>query len=265
MKRPATSSGSRPRGANSSAAPKIKVKRNSARPQIKASRGSGGPVKRRKVAPSPRSQQPTRTVSETDRRVAETRRQSLGSIGGGGTQVRAVAAGGAAAGAVRVVQEVARPARAVTRPVLKVVSGGLDAIPQAAGRATPATRSRLLIMLIGAMAAGLIYINVGKLESGDGFTRYQQKSLELQRENTALHSRIANLRAAERIKFYAKKQGLVMPAPQQFDYLKSRKGDAERAANSYSAPLTQAKPLEPGASASTGAPQGATVAVGTGL
>jgi hypothetical protein len=261
VKRPATNNKGRAKAASGS---KIKVTRNSARPQIKASRGPGGPVKTRKVAPSSRRAEPERRVSDTDRRVAETRRQSLGSISSGGTSVRAVSSGGGAA--ARVVQEVARPVGAVTRPVLKVVSGGIEAIPQAANRATPATRGRLLILLIGALAAGLIYINVGKLEAGDGFTRYQQRSLELQRENTALHSRIANLRAAERIKFYAKKQGLVMPAPEQFKYLRARRGDAERAANSYTAPLTQARPLDPGATAATSAPTaGATTATGAGL
>lgn len=282
MKRPATNSGRRaaakPSGAKGQSVrkqsePQIKVSRNSARPQIKASRGPGGPAKRRRVAPSSRETTRPRGVSSVDRRVAETRRQSLGSLNGapmrtptrgggakasvrttGGGSVRAVAAGagGGAAAAARVVQEVARPVGAVTRPVLRVVSGGLEAIPNAAGRATPATRSRLLILLAGALAAGLIYINVGKLEAGDGYAKYAERSVELQRENTQLRSRIANLRAAERIKLYAEKQGLVMPAPEQFEYLKRRRGDAERAARNYVAPVTAAKPTAPGATAATG-------------
>jgi hypothetical protein len=243
-------------------APQIKVTRNSRRPQIKASRGPGGPTKQRRVSPSRRPVQP-RPVSETDRRVAETRRQSLSSLGAtqGSGGVRAVASGGgAAASAVRVVQEVARPVGAITRPVLRLVGGGIEAIPQAAGRATPATRGRLLIMLVGALAAGLIYINVGRLEAGDGFAKYQERSLELQRENTALRSRITNLRAADRIKSYARMQGLVMPAPQQFSYLKSRRGDALKAAENYSAPVSSARPLPPGASAAVGAGPTAPVA-----
>ena len=83
MKRPATNGGRRkaPSAGKSRNAPEIKVTRNSARPQIKASRGPGGPVKRRKVAPSSRGRQAPRSVAEADRRVAETRRQSLSSIG----------------------------------------------------------------------------------------------------------------------------------------------------------------------------------------
>ncbi|MFT4048659.1 MAG: hypothetical protein QM648_02335 [Solirubrobacterales bacterium] len=301
MKRPATSGGRRKAPARSRAAaarpaapkragakksePQIKVTRNSPRPQIKASRGPGGPVKRRKVAPSSRGKAAPRSVSEVDRRVAETRRQSLSTMGQasprprsggsrgaasaprGGGSVRAVAVGaggGAAAGAARVVQEVARPVTAVTRPVLRVVSGGIEAIPQAANRATPIARGRMLILLVGVLAAGLIYINVGKLEYGDGYAKYAERSLELQRENTVLRSRIANLGAAQRIKLYAEKQGMVMPAPEQFEYLSHRRGDAARAAKNLTAPLTAATPTSAGPTAATGATVATGVATDTG-
>lgn len=273
MKRPATNHARR-RATEGRKAPEIKVTRNSARPQIKASRGPGGPVKRRKVA------QPAGRMSE-DSRVAETRRQSLGSIGaapaprarrkpttsrgastsrrsssGGGGSVRAVAVGaggGAAAGAARVVAEVARPVGAVTRPMLRVVSGGLEALPQAASRATPVARGRLLILLAGILAAGLIYINVGKLEYGDGYGKYSARSQQLQRDNTALRSRIANLNTAERIKQYAMKQGMTVPAPEQFEYLRSKRGDALKASRGLTAPLTDATPGDSAPSVETGA------------
>lgn len=304
MKRPATNGARRKAGARGSstarvsggASPKgeIKVTRNSARPQIKASRGPGGPVKQRKVAPSKRGRVVPRGVSEIDRRVAETRRQSISShasaakpksarssapraggsrqgsarpVGGGSVRAVAVGAGaGAAAGAARVVQEVARPVGAVTKPVLRVVSGGLEAIPQAASKATPATRGRLLILFVGALAAGLIYINVARLEAGDSYAKYSARSLELQRQNTILRSQIANRGAAERIRHYAEGQGLVMPAPEQFDYLRHRRGDAERAARNLTAPTSQARPIAPGATGAAGAaPAGPSVATGGAL
>jgi hypothetical protein len=317
MKRPATASGRRSAG-------EIKVTRNSKRPEIKASRGPGGPVKRRKVATPKRKES---ALSEADKRVAATRRQSIGAMGAqparrpgtagpakstsrrkaaptptsrranpstvgrnagstrgsakptrsaaktsnvrpnpggsrsaavasGGGSVRAVAVsagGGAAVGAARVMQEVARPVRAVTRPALKVVTGGIEAIPQAAGRATPMMRGRMAIVVVAILAAGLIAINVAKLRAGDGYAAYAGRSLELQRENTELMARNANLRASERIKRYAAKQGLVMPAPEQFTYLNHRSGDAERAARNLTAPVTTATPQTPGASAATGA------------
>lgn len=282
MKRPATNHARR-KATESRKAPEIKVTRASARPQIKASRGPGGPAKRRKVA------QPTASRTD-DRRVAETRRQSLSSIGslpasraqrpkatpkksapkgrpttsgpsrrapsGGGGSVRAVAVGaggGAAAGAARVVAEVARPVGAVTRPVLRVVSGGLEALPNAAGRATPVARGRLLILLAGVLAAGLIYINVGKLEYGDGYGKFSARSAELQRENTVLRSRIANLNTAERIKQYAQRQGMTVPKPEQYKYLRSKRGDAVKASRGLSVPLTSARPGDSAPTVETGA------------
>lgn len=252
----------------------IKVTRNSPRPQIKASRGPGGPPRRRKVAPSRRNPvtQP-RSMSDADRRVAETRRQSLRSLGtmppvsggsrrhsvssgggGGGGSVRAVASSGGSA-AARVMHEVVRPAKAVTRPVLRVVSGGLEALPKAAERTTPVWQGRFLILVAGVLAAGLIYVNVGKLEYGDGYARYTERALELQRENTALLSRIARLNAVQRIQAYAETRGMYAPAPEQYTYLKARRGDALKARN-YATPLEKAVPpsLAPGgATAATGA------------
>lgn len=285
MKRPATNHARR-KATEGKKSPEIKVTRASARPQIKASRGPGGPAKRRRVA------EPAARRTE-DRRVAETRRQSLSSIGslpapraqrpkksgpsspkaapkrrptasssarrapsGGGGSVRAVAVGaggGAAAGAARVVAEVARPVGAVTRPVLRVVSGGLEALPNAAGRATPVARGRLLILLAGVLAAGLIYINVGKLEYGDGYGKYSARSAELQRENTVLRSRIANLNTAERIKQYAQRQGMVVPKPEQYKYLRSKRGDAAKATRGLSAPLSSARPGDSAPTVETGA------------
>jgi hypothetical protein len=278
MKRPATNHARR-KAAEGRKAPEIKVTRNSARPQIKASRGPGGPAKRRKVA------QPVGRRSE-DSRVAETRRQSLSSIGaapkprakrpsapraapkssprptsssrrssssGGGGSVRAVSVGAGGAAAARMVAEVARPVGAVTRPMLRVVSGGLEALPNAASRATPVARGRLLILLAGVLAAGLIYINVGKLEYGDGYGKYSARSAQLQRENTVLRSRIANLNTAERIKLYAQRQGMTVPKPEQYKYLRSKRGDALKASRGLTAPLSQATPGDSAPTVETGA------------
>ncbi len=247
----------------------IKVTRNSERPQIKASRGSGGGVKRRKVAEP-------RRLSASDRRVAETRRQSLASIGAAPTQrkrstpqrggsrparpavsggsVRAVAvsgAGGAAAATARVVAEVARPVGAAARPVLRVVSGGLDRTAAATASATPMARGRIMILIAGVLAAGLIYINVGKLEYGDGYGKFAQRATELQRENTALRASIARRSTPERIQRYAQRMGMVSPVPEQFEYVDARRGDAEKAAKRYTAPSPVTAPAE---SAPTGTP-----------
>lgn len=302
MRRPSTSAGRTPaasRAKRSVSAPQpregeIKVTRNTKRPEVKASRGPGGPARTRKVAESSRSRkavEPTRsrkaapakgrakarkpqpvakrrqpTVESSgraaDRRVAETRRQSLSSLSsgtrpratsnGGGGSIRAVAvgAGGGAAAAAKVV---VKPVETVARPMLRVVTGGLEKIPQAASTATPVARSRMLILLVGIMAAGLIYVNVGKLEYGDGYGRYAQRSLELQRENTRLRAQIAHDSTAERIQRAAEKAGLVVPAPEQFSYLKNKRGDAVKAARGYAAPQSSVTPSSTSPSAETGA------------
>lgn len=158
--------------------------------------------------------------------------------------------------------EVARPAAAAARPMLNLVAGGLERLPTGTV-AQPAARGRILIVIVGLLAAGLIYINVGKLEAGDGYGRYAQRSQELQRENTILRARIAGLDSAERIvKFAKKKLNMVMPQPEQFKYLHARDGDALRAMRNYTAPTTAPIPTAPtqtpGAAPGTPSPTGGT-------
>ena len=235
--------------------PEIKVTRtrtasNRKRPQIKASRGPGSGT----------------TSARKPRRVADpaaaTRRQSINSLNAdygrgnsrgrsrpsgptGGSNVRAVAlgAGGAAAGAVRVASEVARPAAAAAaRPMLQVITGGLEKLPSG-GSVKPFAKGRAMIMIAAVLGAGLIYINVGKLEAGDGYGKYAARSAELQRQNIALKARVSYLQSPERIQTYAKRFGMVSPLPEQFEYLRTKRGDAIKGTKNYSAPtVTGASP-----------------------
>lgn len=134
--------------------------------------------------------------------------------------------------------------------MLRVVSGGLDKLPQAKESTSPFARGRILIMIVGVLAAGLIYINVGKLEYGDGYGKYAQRSLELQRENTALRAQIARRSTPERIQRYAQKLGMISPVPEQFEYLDPRRGDALKAAKGYKEPT----PVAPAPATQTPAP-----------
>ncbi|MBI4897952.1 MAG: hypothetical protein HY827_06255 [Actinobacteria bacterium] len=201
----------------------------------------------------------------------ETRRQSLRAYGAvsepRGRTARATVSTGSSGGAAaltvgRAMAEVARPAAAAAKPMLNLVAGGLEKLPTGTV-AQPAARGRILIVIVGLLAAGLIYINVGKLEAGDGYGRYAQRSQELQRENTILRARIAGLDSAERIvKFAKKKLNMVMPQPEQFKYLRTRDGDALRAMRTYTAPTTApvtASPGQtPGAVTGTPSPNGGT-------
>jgi hypothetical protein len=154
-------------------------------------------------------------------------------------------AGGAAALTVgKAMVDVARPAAAAAAPMLRVVAGGLDRVPTASV-ARPAARGRILIVVAGLLAAGLIYINVGKLEAGDGYGRYAQRALELQRDNTILRGNVARLSSSERIVRRARTLGMVMPQPEQFKYLHTRRGDALKAVRTYTAPTTTPVAVSP--------------------
>lgn len=173
-----------------------------------------------------------------------------------------MAAGGAAALTVgKAMVDAARPAAAAARPVLRVVSGGLEKLPAGPGTQA-AARGRVLIVIAGLLAAGLIYINVGKLEAGDGYGRYAQRSLELQRENTIVRSKVAALESSERIARRAKNLGMVMPQPEQFKYLRERESDSLRAIRTYTAPSPVAQ--QPSTTPQTQTPQAQTPQPDTG-
>jgi hypothetical protein len=261
-RRPAAASA---RKAKRSREPEIKITRNSKRPQIKASRGPGAGAASAKRKPAQRdsaqrdSAQRNSTQRRTLDRAAETRRQSLNSLnadygrgtrsrsrsaapagGGGGVRAVAVGAGGVAVGAARVASEVARPAAAAAaRPMLRVISGGIDKLPTGAA-AQPFARGRAMILIAAVLGAGLIYINVGKLQGGDAYGKYSARSAVLQRENTALRARIAGLDSVERIQAYAKRFGMQSPLPEQFTYIRARPGDALKGMKNYTTPTNTA-------------------------
>lgn len=123
--------------------------------------------------------------------------------------------------------------------MLRVVSGGLDRIP-GGEMSGPVARGRTLIVVAALLAAGLVYINVGSLEAGDGFGRDSQRATELQRQNTQLRARIAQLGSTDRIQKRAQALGLQMPAPEQFTFVRADDGDPLRALRTYGVPLPKA-------------------------
>ena len=114
--------------------------------------------------------------------------------------------------------------------------------------------------------AGLWEFPGGKLEAGDGYSGYAARALELQRQNTILRSRIADLNSAARIQRYAQQRGMIVPGPDQYTYLHTRRGDALKAARGYTAPIAPTTPSA-GSTAATGAgmTNGPTAATGAGL
>ena len=227
-RKPAAKANSRKRVRRAAAEPEIKITRRSPRPQIKASRGPGATPG--KAAAKSAARRPLD-------RAAATRRESLNSLNASYSRGRPVAtgAGGAAAGALRVASEVARPAAAAARPMLRVISGGIDRLPSSAA-AQPFARGRIMIMIAAVLGAGLIYINVGKLQAGDGYGKYAARAQQLQRENIALRAKVSYLSSPERIQTYATRFGMASPLPEQFTYLNPKRGDALKGANGYNAP-----------------------------
>ncbi len=134
--------------------------------------------------------------------------------------------------------------------MLRVVSGGLDRLP-AGDVAGPVARGRVLILIAAVLAAGLVYVNVGALEAGDSLGRSSLSAAELQRENTQLRAKIAQLGSTDRIQKRAAKLGLQMPVPEQFTFVRADAGDPLRATRTYTAPQP-APPPALGPSAATG-------------
>lgn len=139
--------------------------------------------------------------------------------------------------------------------MLRVVSGGLDRMP-AGDVSGPVARGRTLILVAAVLAAGLVYVNVGAVEAGDGFGKYSQRATELQRQNTQLRARIAQLGSTDRIQKQASALGLEMPAPEQFTFVHADGGDPLRAMRTYATPAPKpAAPAPGGPSSPTGVSQ----------
>ncbi|MBJ7348018.1 MAG: hypothetical protein JHC87_05555 [Thermoleophilaceae bacterium] len=137
-------------------------------------------------------------------------------------------------GIARTGKQVVRAAR----PMLRVVAGGLDRLP-AENVAGGIARGRSLILVAALLCVGLVYVSVGSLEAGDGFGRYSKRAIELQRQNTQLRARLAQLDSPERIQRLAVRNGMMMPVPEQFSFVRGRERDALKAVKTYGAPTTE--------------------------
>jgi hypothetical protein len=121
---------------------------------------------------------------------------------------------------------------------------------------------------VGALLAGIVFLNVGLLQLNDQIGRTDKKSGSIGRENAALRIELAKLDSTERIQRMAAAKGFVMPAPGAVRYIHAKAGDARNAARHTIAPEPQIAPVPvaapaPGAlgttPAATGTTPGATV------
>src|SRR4051794_26853558 len=69
------------------------------------------------------------------------------------------------------------------------------------------------VVMLGALLAGIVFLNVSVLELNRGIARTDTKSAQLERVNSALRARVARLDSGERIQELAAARGFVMPMP----------------------------------------------------
>src|SRR3954447_6823154 len=86
------------------------------------------------------------------------------------------------------------------------------------------------VVMLGALLAGIVFLNVSVLELNRGIARTDTKSAQLERVNSALRARVAKLDSGERIQELAAARGFVMPQPGDVMYVRERASNASLAA-----------------------------------
>ncbi|MEA2374445.1 MAG: hypothetical protein QOD53_908, partial [Thermoleophilaceae bacterium] len=77
-------------------------------------------------------------------------------------------------------------------------------------------RGRLWVGCVGALLAGIVFLNVSLLQLNQDIARTGKQSTALDRQNSTLRMRLATLDSTERIQRLAAARGMVMPAPGQY-------------------------------------------------
>jgi cell division protein FtsL len=114
---------------------------------------------------------------------------------------------------------------------------------------------RACIAVVGVLLAGIVFFNVDLLQMNRDITKMADRAGQLKRENARLRLDLARLASSERIQETAAGLGLVLPAPGEVRYLRSRPPiDAKNASKHISAPDSTYLPPDP----TTGAPDPAT-------
>ena len=126
----------------------------------------------------------------------------------------------------------ARPARTTTAPspVARVLqSRGMPLIDRL-------LRGPAWVVIVGALLAGIVFLNVSVLELNRGIARTDAQAGVLERSNSGLRTRLAKLDSGERIQQLAADRGFVMPQPGDVTFVKPRRSDARLAAQRIKPP-----------------------------
>jgi cell division protein FtsB len=97
-------------------------------------------------------------------------------------------------------------------------------------------RGPVWVVMLGALLAGIVFLNVSVLELNRGIAQTDAKSASLERVNSGLRARLAKLDSGERIQQLAADRGYIMPQPGDVTYVKSHRSDAKLAAQRITAP-----------------------------
>jgi len=109
---------------------------------------------------------------------------------------------------------------------------------------------RACIAVVGVLLAGIVFFNVDLLQMNRDITKMADRAGQLKRENARLRLDLARLASSERIQETAAGLGLVLPAPGEVRYLRSRPPiDAKNASKHISAPDSTYLPPAPTAGA----------------
>jgi cell division protein FtsB len=96
------------------------------------------------------------------------------------------------------------------------------------------------VVMLGALLAGIVFLNVSVLELNRGIAQTDAKAAALERVNSGLRARLAKLDSGERIQQLAAARGYVMPQPGDVTYVKARNSNAKLAARRITEPTDTA-------------------------
>jgi cell division protein FtsL len=83
-------------------------------------------------------------------------------------------------------------------------------------------RGRLWVGFVGALLAGIVFLNVSLLQINQEIARTSAQATALDSQNSELRSRLSVFDSSERIQRLAEQRGMTMPAPDQYRYIEAR-------------------------------------------
>jgi cell division protein FtsB len=124
----------------------------------------------------------------------------------------------------------AKPRSTAPSPVARVLtSRGMPLVDRI-------LRGPVWVVMLGALLAGIVFLNVSVLELNRGIAATDAKSAALERKNSTLREKVAKLDSGARIQQLAAARGYVMPQPGDVTFVRPRRSDAKLAAQRITPP-----------------------------